>query len=145
MGDTMEQLLEWGQTSPWAPLITLLGIASSLRMVFGVILSLRDLLWAYILPRIFPVDLVGTYGKWAVITGCTGGIGRAYVLALAAKGMDIVLVGRSMEKLRALEVELERKHGCRVIIIQADFTNVSVLPVIVQRIKEEKVEIGVLV
>ena len=62
--DTMEQLLEWGQTSPWAPLITLLGIASSLRMVFGVILSLRDLLWAYILPRIWPVDLVQTYGKW---------------------------------------------------------------------------------
>merc|ERR1719219_520636 len=129
----------------WAPIVTFLGLLSALRLGFGFLKNLRDLMKAFVLPRIFPVDLVGTYGKWAVVTGCTGGIGRAYVQALAAKGMDIVLVGRSMEKLRALEVELERKHGCRVIIIQADFTDVSVLPVIVQRIKEEKVEIGVLV
>jgi len=141
----MEQFLEWGRTSPWAPVITLLGIASCLRISFGLLRSLRDLLWAYILPRIWPVDLVKTYGKWAVVTGCTGGIGRAYVLAMAAKGMDIVLVGRSMDKLQALETEVKQKHGCRILIIQADFTDVSVLPVIVRRLKEEQVEVGILV
>ena len=135
-----------GHLGHWAPMVTILGLLSALRIGFGLLKNLHDLVKAYILPRIFPVDLVGTYGKWAIVTGCTGGIGRAYVLALADKGMDIVLVGRSMEKLRALEVELERKYGsCRVLIIQADFTDVSVLPVIVQRLKEEKVEVGVLV
>ena len=62
--DTMEQFLDWGQTSPWAPVITFLGVASCLRISFGLIRSLRDLLWAYVLPRIWPVDLVKTYGKW---------------------------------------------------------------------------------
>merc|ERR1719201_3056883 len=99
-------------------LVTLLGLVSCLRMAFGLLKNLRDLIWAYVLPRIWPVDLVKTYGKWAVVTGCTGGIGKAYVHSLAARGMDIVLVGRSMEKLRALEVELENKYKCRVIVIQ---------------------------
>merc|ERR1712055_1147076 len=143
---SMEQFLEWGRTSPWAiTLITFLGVVSCLRMVFGLLKNLHDLIWAYILPRIWPVDLVKTYGKWAVVTGCTGGIGRAYVLALAARGMDVVLVARSMEKLEALEAEVKRRHGCRVLIIQADFTDVSVLPVIVSKLKEEQVEVGILV
>merc|ERR1711971_219641 len=145
-GSIMEQFLEWGRTCPWTmTLITLLGLASSLRMAFGLLQNLRDLIWAYVLPRIWPVDLVKTYGKWAVVTGCTGGIGKAFVLGLAAKGMDIVLVGRSIEKLQALEAELQRKHRCRVLIIQADFTDVSVLPLIVSRLKEEQVEVGILV
>merc|ERR1712130_173402 len=143
--DSMGQFLDWGQTSPWSPYITLLGVASCLRISFALIRSLRHLLWAYVFPRIWPVDLVKTYGKWAVVTGCTGGIGRAYVLAMAAKGMDIVLVGRSKEKLKALETEVKRKHGCRILIIQADFTDVSVLPLIVKRLKEEQVEVGILV
>ena len=64
-GSIMEQFLEWGRTSPWAmAIITLLGLASSLRIAFGLLKNLRDLIWAYVLPRIWPVDLVKTYGKW---------------------------------------------------------------------------------
>jgi len=127
------------------PIVTFLGILSAVRIGLGLLINLHDLVKAFVFPRIFPVDLVNTYGKWAVVTGCTGGIGRAYVLALADRGMDIVLVGRNMQKLQALEDELKHKHGCRVLIIQVDFTDVSVLPVIVQRLKEEKIEVGVLV
>jgi len=141
----MVWFLDLNGLSSWAPVVTFLGLLSALRIGFGLLKNVHDALRAFLLPRLFPVDLVKTYGKWAVVTGCTGGIGRAYVLELAARGMDIVLVGRSMEKLQALEVELERRHGCKVLIIQADFTDISVLPVIVQKLKEEEVEVGVLV
>merc|ERR1719186_1452629 len=141
----MSWVLELGGLADWAPIVTFLGILSAARLGLGLLKNLHDLVKAFVLPRIFPVDLVKTYGKWAVVTGCTGGIGRAYVLAMAAKGMDIVLVGRSMDKLQALETEVKQKHGCRILIIQADFTDVSVLPVIVRRLKEEQVEVGILV
>lgn len=44
--------------------------------------------------------------KVGVVTGATSGIGRAMALALAARGDLVVAVGRSPEKLAALEREL---------------------------------------
>jgi len=67
-----------------------------------------------------------------LLTGCTEGIGRAYPSAW--RGIDIVLVRQNLEKLRALE------HGRRVLSVQADFTNVSILPVIVHKLKEANFE-----
>jgi short-subunit dehydrogenase len=66
-------------------------------------------------------------------------------MALAARGLDLVLVSRSQTKLAALEAELVARFGCSVIIIQADFTDPSVLPVIVSKIQEAGVEVGILV
>lgn len=48
-------------------------------------------------------------GKWAVITGATDGIGKAYALALAKKGMSIMLISRTEEKLKAVAMEIDQK------------------------------------
>ena len=37
---------------------------------------------------------VAKLGEWAVVTGSTDGIGKAYANALASKGLNIVLVSR---------------------------------------------------
>nr|XP_023418581.1 very-long-chain 3-oxoacyl-CoA reductase-B-like isoform X2 [Cavia porcellus] len=57
-----------------------------------------------------------------VVTGATSGIGKAYAHELARRGLDIVLISRSLSKLEQEAREIERLHGRSTRIIQADFT-----------------------
>jgi dihydroflavonol-4-reductase len=59
------------------------------------------------------------YGKVALITGATGGIGSATARKLASKGLEVVLVGRRQDKLEAL-VAVIRSAGGRAAHIVAD-------------------------
>nr|CAD7201042.1 unnamed protein product [Timema douglasi] len=77
------------------------------------------------------------YGRWAVITGATDGIGRAYAEALAKQGMDIVLISRNMSKLEAVSEALEKTHQVKTVIIEADFTDPS--PTMYNHIEKELV------
>lgn len=47
---------------------------------------------------------------YALITGATGGLGKAFVFALAQRGYKLLLTGRSEEKLRALQTELAERY-----------------------------------
>lgn len=57
-----------------------------------------------------------------VITGSTDGIGRQYALQLAARGINIVLISRTVEKLMAVASEIEQKHQVKTKWIAADFS-----------------------
>ena len=63
-------------------------------------------------------------GTWAVITGATGGIGKAYARQMASRGLDIYLLGRSEEKLSALKEEMSQVYpGRRFRTLCVDFKN----------------------
>ena len=61
-------------------------------------------------------DLTGTV---ALVTGASRGLGRAFALALAEAGADLVLAARGVEDLR-LTAEAAAKHGVRAEAFRAD-------------------------
>lgn len=98
----------------------------------AIILVLMDSLWsviqlfsAYLKPFFQPGEvqsLQKKYGPWAVITGSTDGIGKQYALELARHGLSIVLVSRSVDRLRNVAAEIEQKYAVKTKVIQADFS-----------------------
>jgi len=59
-------------------------------------------------------------GKTALITGASSGIGEAFAHILAARGMNLVLVARSEDKLCQLSQQLSEQHGIRADVVPAD-------------------------
>jgi uncharacterized protein len=53
-------------------------------------------------------DLSG-YGPWAVITGASSGISRAFAKCCASDGLNVVLSARSSERLEELGRTIRRR------------------------------------
>ena len=48
-------------------------------------------------------------GRVAIVTGAGQGMGRGIALAMAAEGARVVLAGRTLHKLQAVEAEVETR------------------------------------
>ncbi|XP_037553619.1 very-long-chain 3-oxoacyl-CoA reductase-B [Nematolebias whitei] len=82
-------------------------------------------------------------GKWAVVTGATDGIGKAYAEELARRGFSIVLISRSQEKLDDVSKAIASKCGVETKTIAADFSALDIYSKIEEGLAG--LEIGVLV
>lgn len=51
------------------------------------------------------------YGSWCLLAGAAEGLGEAYALALAERGMDIIMVDSQDELMQALGDKLEKDFG----------------------------------
>ncbi|XP_073765321.1 17-beta-hydroxysteroid dehydrogenase type 3 isoform X2 [Danio rerio] len=91
------------------------------------------------LPEAFFTSL----GKWAVITGGSDGIGRAYAEELSKQGMSVIIISRNQEKLDRAAKKIELNTGGKVKVIAADFTKDDIYGHITENI--EGLDIGVLV
>jgi len=84
-------------------------------------------------------------GKTALVTGASSGIGEAFAQILAARGMDLVLVARSADKLRALAQTLSEQHGIRANFIPADLSHEGSAQEIYRRTQELAIPVDLLV
>lgn len=125
----------------WEKLAIVIVAAVSLRILIRIAVFTWKKLIA---PSMgFGID-VATQGKWAVVTGSTDGLGKAFAEALAAKGLDIVLVSRSLEKLENVSTEIKAAYGVSTKIVEADLTEGQ--PVYAKIAKAiEELEVGVLI
>jgi short-subunit dehydrogenase len=63
----------------------------------------------------------GTTGA-VLITGASSGLGEAFARAYAARGRDLILVARRLDRLQALAGELTAKHGVFVLAVGCDLS-----------------------
>ena len=110
---------------------------------FKVLAFIWKFILQYILPLFGYTNDLQKYGGWAVVTGCTDGIGLQYALQLAAKGFSIVLISRSEEKLQTVSKEITEKFNVNTKIIVHDFSKVDGYGNIAEDL--ENLDIGILV
>lgn len=88
-------------------------------------------------------NLKQKYDGWALVTGASSGIGKAFVQQLAAQGYNLVLVARREEALAALAREVEDKHSIETRIVVADFAAEGAVAKVIDQ--TDDLDIGLLV
>ncbi|KAK3565782.1 hypothetical protein QTP86_015047 [Hemibagrus guttatus] len=90
-----------------------------------------------------PGNFFTSVGKWAVITGGSEGIGKAYAEEFARLGLNLVIISRSKEKLVRAARDIEVKTNRKVMVISTDFTKDDIYKSIKENIQD--LDIAVLV
>ena len=68
-------------------------------------------------------DWATRYGPWAIVTGASDGLGRAFARRLAARRINLVLVTRRVAALSVLAEELQVHHAIRCVVIPMDLAD----------------------
>jgi len=78
---------------------------------------------------------------WALVTGASSGLGRAFATKLASDGMSVVLVARSAGLLHDLADGLKETYGVAVEVIVADLADADARATVVADLETRDVEV----
>lgn len=84
-------------------------------------------------------------GSTVLITGATGGLGQAFAEQLAERGSDLVLVGRSEDKLQALAQRLEQQNKITATVLTADLASSNEVDQLISNLKTKRIDVDLLI
>ncbi|XP_054722876.1 inactive hydroxysteroid dehydrogenase-like protein 1 [Uloborus diversus] len=123
--------------------LAIIGLLYVSKSAFALTWKVLQGFRTHVLARARRLDL-NKYGKWAVVTGGTDGIGKAYARELARRGLNIIIISRSKEKLDKTAKEIEDEFKVQTFVIQADFSKGREIYEDIERQLKDK-EIGILI
>jgi uncharacterized protein len=82
------------------------------------------------------------YGPYALIAGGSDGLGAAFAEAITRRGVNLVLVARQEDRLKATAARLRQAHNVEIVTIAADLADFDAVK---GRLGKLKVDIGLLV
>ena len=76
------------------------------------------------------------YGSWCLLAGAAEGLGEAWSIALAERGMNIIMVDHQQDLMHALGDRLEREYGIRTHRLHLDLAEKDSVSRIMDMVKE---------
>src|SRR2546425_525782 len=84
-------------------------------------------------------------GSTALVTGASKGIGEVFAEHLAARGMNLVLVARSLDALASLAQRLSAKYAVQCIALNADLADPEAANWIAAELERRGIQVDLLV
>ena len=119
-----------------------LGVLSLLILAIKFSIFLHSSIYVVYFSK--PIDLKKRYMRrgagdqvWAVVTGATSGIGLGFCKSLAERGLNVLMVSRSLQKLESVSDDLKKQFpSVEFRICQSEYTNRAQCDLFIDRILE---------
>jgi len=89
--------------------------------------------------------LQSTYGKWALVTGASAGIGQDFATLLAKEQINVILVARRKERLEELAKDLSSRFGVETRVIAEDLGTAAGPHNVHKAVKNLGVDVGLFI
>lgn len=87
--------------------------------------------------------LLKKYGRWAIVTGASDGLGKQFAIQLAEIGFNLVIVGRRKELLDDLNKTLTQAHKVQCLTVDLDLSKNDAVNILEE--KTRNLDIGLIV
>ncbi|XP_060537170.1 very-long-chain 3-oxoacyl-CoA reductase [Cylas formicarius] len=123
-----------------------IGILCTVVVGFQILKFLLEVIYYHFLAPALKINAVNIKktGKWAVVTGATDGIGKAFAQILAQEGLNVVLISRTQVKLDEVADLIAKKYNVETRTVAVDFTKTDEIYHVIDK-QIHDLDIGVLV